>query len=60
MFEFNTVEEAVKDLKDGKISQLQMMMTERMRATLYVRQNMPQQKMSTLWRPTEEVLYVCL
>ena len=52
---FNTVEEALDELRAGKIILSQMMRTERMRAISSVRQNLPQQKTSTLWRCTARV-----
>ena len=55
MFEFNTVEEAVEDLKEGKI----MMRTGRMKVISYVPLSLQQQKMLILWQHMEKVLYVC-
>ena len=54
MFEFNTVEEAVEDLKAGKI-----MRTGRMKVISYVPLSLQQQKMLILWQHMEKVLYVC-
>ena len=45
MFEYNTVEEAVKDLQDGKLILVSEMKAERMRATLYVPLNLQLLKM---------------
>ena len=49
MFEFNTVEEAVEDLKAGKI----------ILVISYVPLSLQQQKMLILWQHMEKVLYVC-
>ena len=59
MFEFNTVEEAVEDLKAGRLYLLQMMRTGRMKVISYVPLSLQQQKMLILWQHMEKVLYVC-
>ena len=58
MFEFNTVEEAVEDLK-VRLYLLQMMRTGRMKVISYVPLSLQQQKMLILWQHMEKVLYVC-
>jgi hypothetical protein len=57
MQEFNTVDEALNDIKNGKI--IMVILTGKMKVILYVRQNMPLQKMLILWQPMEKGLSVC-
>ena len=56
MFEFNTVEEAVEDLKAGKII---LVTDDEDRENSYVPLSLQQQKMLILWQHMEKVLYVC-
>ena len=55
MSEFNTVKEAIEDIKQGKI----IMVIEKMKVILYVPQNLLQQKILILWQLTEKGLFVC-
>lgn len=59
MFEFNTVEEAVEDLKAGKIILVTDDEDRRMKVISYVPLSLQQQKMLILWQHMEKVLYVC-
>lgn len=60
MFEFNTVEEALEDLKNGKIILVTDDEDREMRGILYVLRSLQQQKILILWQHMEKVLYVCL
>lgn len=59
MFEFNTVEEAVEDLKAGKIILVTDDEDREMKVISYVPLSLQQQKMLILWQHMEKVLYVC-
>ena len=51
---FNTVEEALEDLRQGKLILLQMIRTEKTKEILSVRQNLQPQKILILWQSTEK------
>ncbi len=52
MIQFNTVEEALEELKKGRIILVTDDPDREMRAILYVRQSSPPPKTLTSWRPT--------
>ena len=56
---FDSVEEALEELRNGKIILVTMIRTERMKEILSVQQSLPQQKILTLWQLTEKDLSVC-
>ena len=56
---FNTIEEALEELRKGRIILLRMTPTERTRAISSALRNMPRRKMSTSWHPTPRDLYAC-
>ena len=56
---FDSVEEALEELRNGKIILVTDIRTERMKETLSVQQSLPQQKILTLWQLTEKDLSVC-
>lgn len=56
---FDSVEEALEELRNGKIILVTDDRTERMKEILSVQQSLPQQKILTLWQLTEKDLSVC-
>lgn len=53
MAEFSTIEEALEELRNGRIILVTDDEDREMRGTSSARRNMPQRKTSILWRPTE-------
>ena len=56
---FDSVEEALEELRNGKIILERMIRTEKMKEILSVQQSLPQQKILILWLPMERDLSVC-
>ena len=56
MKEFNTIEEALEDLRKGKII---LVTDDPEKEILFVQQNLRRQKISTLWQHMEKVSFVC-
>lgn len=59
MFEFSTIEQALEDLRQGKIILVRMIPIAKTKEILSVRRNLPLQKMSTSWRYMERDLFAC-
>ena len=54
MAAFHKLEEALEDLKKGKIILVTMMRNGKMKGILSAQHNSQQRKILTLWRPTEK------
>ena len=48
--QYNTIEEALRDLRKGKLFWLQMIRTERTKGIWYVQQSLQHRRISILWR----------
>ena len=59
MFEFNTIEEAIEDLRQGKLILVTDDEDRETKVTSYVRRNLPLLKTLILWLSTLRDLSVC-